>query len=111
MNGGGSEEVVRSAVPIADLSVVEHALRGDAQTLKAALKQVRPADIGRDLSRRAISVGCRILEASDDRNAAATLRAAHPSVAARLLAKTDVGRAARTLAFMPTDHQVAILGA
>ena len=111
MSGGASEEVVRSAVPIADLSVVEQALRGDVQTLKAALKKVRPADIGRDLSRRAISVGCRILEASDDRNAAATLRAAHPSVAARLLAKTDVARAARTLSFMPTDHQVAILGA
>ncbi|MDX2089573.1 MAG: magnesium transporter [Kofleriaceae bacterium] len=109
MSDVGSEEVVKSAVPIADLSVLDKALRGRGQGLEAALKQVRPADVGRDLSRRTRAQGRRLLEASDDRRGAAMLRAAHPAVAANLLARCDAARAARFLAFMPTEHRVAIL--
>jgi magnesium transporter len=109
MSGGGTEEVVKSAVPVADLTLLDKALRGDAESLRAALKKLRPADLGRDLSRRSVGVGCRILAGLDDRSGSAALRAAHPSVAANLLAKLDLARAGRTIAFMPTDHQVAIL--
>ena len=110
MSGAEVEEIVRSAVPIADLSVIDDNIDAGLERLKEAVQKVRPADLGRDLSRRTVAQGCRIVEASDDRHAAAMLRAGHPAVAANVLAASDPLRAARILDFMPTDHQVAILG-
>src|SRR5262249_49373519 len=45
----------------------------------------------------------------DDRRAAAILRSAHPAVAGKLLAKCEHAHVARALAFLPTDHRVAML--
>ncbi len=46
----GPEEVVRSAVPIPDLSSVDVALHLEGDALRAALKRVRPALVaGADL--------------------------------------------------------------
>ena len=109
MGAAAGEAVVKSAVPIADLSAIDHALGAGMDALKEAVRRVRPADIGRDLSRRSIEEGKRLLEASDDRRGAAMLRSAHPSVAGRLLGSCDAKHAARTLAFLPSDHQAAIL--
>lgn len=53
----------------------------------------------------------RIVGLSDDRTAVATLRAAHPGVAARVVEALDPQRAGRVLGFLPSDHQVEILGA
>src|SRR3954464_8091013 len=89
----GGEDEVRSAVPIPDLTPIDTALRDGADALKAAVKQVRPADLGRDLSRRPSSEARAILDAIDDRRGAAMLRAAHPVVAAQLLAQIDTARA------------------
>ena len=110
MSGASTEEVVRSAIPIADLSAIDAALDSGDKSLKEAVRKVRPADVGRDLSRRSLKEGRRLLEASDDRRAGATLRAAHPAVAGRLLATCEPGHAGRLLGFMPTDAQVAMLG-
>ena len=107
----GGDEAVRSAVPVPDLSPIDLALRAGATELKAAVKQFRPADLGRDLSRRPLDEACAILGAIDDRRGAAMLRAAHPVVAAQLLEHIDPARGSRLLAFLPTDHVVAILGA
>jgi magnesium transporter len=107
----GGDEEVRSAVPVPDLSSIDDALRAGADALKASVKQVRPADLGRDLSRRPIAEARAILDAIDDRRGAAMLRATHPVVAAQLLAQIDPARTCRLLAFLPTDHEVAILGA
>ena len=111
MSGGGvSEEPVKSAVPVADLSVLDAALRGGADALSSALKRLRPADVGRDLSRRDPSDVKRIVEASDDRRAGAMMRIAHPAVAANVLASCDAARSAKVIAFLSTDHRVSILG-
>ena len=110
MSGAHSDEVVRSAVPIPDLSSIDAALRGTADLLRAVLLKLRPADVGRDFSRRSVAECRRLIEAADDRRAAAMLRSAHPSVAANILGSCDPAHAARLLAFMPTDHRVAILG-
>ena len=99
--------IARSRSPIS--AALDAALRG-AGTLDEAVKKVRPADLGRDLSRRPIDDGCRLLEAYDDRRGAAMLRAAHPAVAAQLLARIDSKRAVHVLSFVPTDEEVAILG-
>jgi magnesium transporter len=107
----GGEEAVRNVVPLADLSGVDEGLRRGGEALKEAVKKVRPADLGRDLSRRSLSEGKKLVEASDLRRASAMLRSAHPSTASRVLASCDPARAATLLGFMPTDHQVAILGA
>ncbi len=107
---GAAVEVVRSAVPVADLSVVDAALAGDG-ALADVLRKVRPADLGRDLSRRSVADVRRLLEASDDRRAAAMLRVAHPAVAATALASVEAARAARVLGFMPTDHRARIVAA
>ena len=107
-----ADEPVHNAVPIPDLAPVDAALKsGDPAALKAAVKQFRPADLGRDLSRRPIEEDRAILDAIDDRRGAAMLRAAHPVVAAQLLGQVDAPRTCRLLAFLPTDHEVAILGA
>jgi len=109
MSGVEAEPVVRSAVPIPDLSVIDAGLAGGSEGLKDAVTRVRPADLGRDLSRRSLSQGRRLVEASDDRRAAAMLRAAHSAVAARVIGTCDPAHAARILDYLPTDHQVAIL--
>lgn len=107
---GGEDEPV-SAVPVADLRPIDAALRAGATELKAAVKLVRPADLGRDLSRRPLPEARAILDAIDDRRGAAMLRAAHPVVAAQLLMQIDPARTCRLFAFLPTDHEVAILAA
>jgi magnesium transporter len=109
MSGAQTEEVVRSAVPVPDLSALDLALTATADALKTSLQRFRPADIGRDLSRRPLDECCRILQVADDRRAGAILRAAHPAIAANILAKLDAPHAVRILSFMPTDHEVSIL--
>ncbi len=111
MSGASTEEVVKSAIPIADLSAIDAALRGDGAALRAAVLEVRPADLGRDLSRRDPDVCRRLVDACDDRRASAMLRRAHPAVAANVLSEYDSARAGKLLGFMPTDQRVAILGA
>jgi magnesium transporter len=103
-----SEPPVRSALPAADLSLVDAALKGRGD-LRAAVQAARPADLGRDLSRRSPAEARRLLEAADDRRAAAMLRAAHPAVAAGLLARCEPAHIGRVLAFMPTEHLAAML--
>src|SRR5215510_9637113 len=111
MSGAPDAEDVRSAVPVPDLTPIDAALRAGAPELKAAVKQFRPADLGRDLSRRPIEEGRAILEAIDDRHGAAMLRAAHSVVAAQLLGELEAPRTRHLLEFIPTDQEVAILGA
>lgn len=110
MSGAQTEEVVRSAVPVPDLSALDAALASNGGALKAAVARFRPADVGRDLSRRSLADARRILEAADDRRAGAMLRAAHPAVAANVIASLDAPHAVRILGFMPTEHEVQILG-
>jgi magnesium transporter len=106
----GDEELPHTAVPVPDLSILDRALHGDdAAALKHALKNIRPADLGRELSRRSVAEGTKLLRAIDDRHGAAMLRAAHPVAAASLLSGCEGERAARLLAFLPTEHEVAIL--
>src|SRR5687768_7966182 len=112
MSGAQTEDAVSSAVPLVDLTPLDDALRSGGDAVKQVLKRFRPADIGRDLSRRDLDEGKAIFDGrADDRWAGAMLRATHPSVAARLLASSEPQQAGRTLAFLATDHQVAILGA
>jgi magnesium transporter len=111
MSGAPEAEDVRSAVPIPDLTPIDDALRSGAAELKAAVKRFRPADLGRDLSRRPLAEGRAILDAIDDRRGAAMLRAAHPVVAAQLLGELEAPRTCHLLQFIPTDQEVAILGA
>jgi magnesium transporter len=111
MSGAGpDQEEVHSAVPVPDLTVIDEALRAGPDAIKEAVKKVRPADLGRDLSRRTPEQARALLEGIDDRRGAAMLRAAHPVVAAQLLCGIDVKRAVHLLGFLPTDHEVAILG-
>src|SRR5258706_6923890 len=106
-----AEEPVHSAVPIPDLSAIDAALASGGDALRDALKQVRPADLGRDLSRRPVEQAAKLFDAIEDRRGAAMLKAAHPSVAGRLLECADTARAAHALTFLPTDHQADILAA
>ena len=108
-SAGPGDEVVHSAVPIPDLSAIDVALRNGPDAIKQAIKNVRPADLGRDLSRRPPAHAHALLDAIDDRRGAAMLRAAHPVVAARLLASIECTRAVHLLGFVPTDHEIAIL--
>jgi magnesium transporter len=103
-----SEQPVHSAVPPADLTVIDAAIAGRTD-LRAAVQKVRPADLGRDLSRRSPAEARRLLEAADDRRGAAVLRAAHPAVAANILSHGDPAHIGRLLAFMPTEHLAAML--
>lgn len=110
MSGAPDAEDVRSAVPIPDLTPIDVALQAGSAELRAAVKQFRPADLGRDLSRRPIDEGRAILDAIDDRRGAAMLRAAHPVVAAKLIGELEAPRTCHLLQFIPTDQEVAILG-
>jgi magnesium transporter len=109
MHGPDEPEQAHSAVPIPDLSGIDRALHGSTDELKAAVAKLRPADLGRDLSRRTIDEGLRILHVLDKRHAAAMLRATHPMVAAQLISRCDCAHAVQLLDFLPTDHQVAVL--
>lgn len=115
MGGAGAdEEVVKSAVPLVDLASVEEALKGHGEqanaALGAALARVRPADLGRELSRLTVQQGRRIAEALDHRRGAAMLRSAHPSVAGRVLQLLEGEHAGKVLTFIPLDAQAQILG-
>src|SRR5437764_1404360 len=103
-------EPVKTAVPVADLSVIDEAIAAGGAALKEAVKKVRPADLGVDLSRRPLDECRAILDACDERRAIAMLAAAHPGVSGRMLAGVDAARAAHLLGHMPFDHQSAILG-
>ncbi|MFT3700605.1 MAG: magnesium transporter [Kofleriaceae bacterium] len=96
-------------VPIPDLKFLDDAFAHGQEALERATRRVRPADLGRELSRRTESEGAAILAVTDDRRGAAMLRAAHPVTAARLLASCAPERAVRLLEFVPTDHEVAVL--
>ncbi len=109
MSATTEEAPPKSAVPIADLTEVDRALRRGGERLREALRKVRPADVGRDLARRTPEKAARILESVDERRAAAILRAANPTAAARALQAFDPQRSARVLAFLPTEQQVAVL--
>jgi magnesium transporter len=110
MSGGPEGEEIHTAVPVPDLGFLDAALRAGPDALKEAVKKVRPADLGRELSRRSADESRAFFAAIDDRRGAAMLRAAHPVVAAQLLADIDVKRAVHLLGFVPTDQEVAILG-
>ncbi len=107
---GPGEDNVKSTVPVPDLSCIDRALAGDPEGLREAIRSLRPADLGRELSRRTPEQALSILNAIDDRRGSAMLRAAHPSVAAQLIAGIDTTRAVHLLSFVPTDREVAILG-
>jgi magnesium transporter len=111
MSGASSEEAVKTAVPVADMSALDKALDQGVEALKKALARLRPADLGRELSRRSAAESRTIFDALDDRHAAAMLRAAHPQVAGNVVAGAEPARAARVLGFMPLDHQTSVLGA
>ena len=89
---------------LADLAEVDAALHPGVSGLLETLKKFRPADLGRDLSRRDLA------EALDDRRAAQMLGAAHPAAASNVLETLDAERATRVVSFLPMDCQVAILG-
>ena len=71
---------------------LERALRPRGPDLATVLKTLRPADVGRDLSRRSTREGATILAAADDRRAAAILRASHIGTAARLVSQLEPAR-------------------
>ena len=104
-----SEKPPRRALPVADLSTVDAALPQGDEALRQAMKGVRAADVGRDLSRRSVPEGSRLLRASDDRSAALILRSANPTVAANVLSTCELGQSVRMLGFLPVNTQVAIL--
>src|SRR5260221_13232114 len=91
-----SEQTPR-AVPLADLSTIDTALRQSDDALREALKSVRSADVGRDLSRRSVEQGRRLLRAADDRSAPMMLRSANPASAAQLLVRDYRDRGALAL--------------
>jgi magnesium transporter len=104
-----SEERVRRALPLADLSEIDAALAVEGDQLREALKKVRAADVGRDLSRRSVEECQRLLRATDDRSAAFMLRSANPVVAANVLRTCEPAHSVRVLGFLPVEKQVAIL--
>jgi len=103
------EQTPRRALPVADLSAVDAALPHGDDALREALKSVRAADVGRDLARRSVHEGRRLLCATDDRSAALMLRSAHPTVAASVLSSCEPEHSVRVLEFLPVNKQVAIL--
>jgi magnesium transporter len=110
MSGAVEHAAVKAVVPVVDLSPIDRALDSDDEgALARAVKSFRAADIGRDLSRRSVAQGRRLILASDEREAAQALQSAHPTVAARVIQSCDVGRSARILSFLPVEKQTAIL--
>lgn len=109
MSAPAGEDAPKTALPVADLSELERALRPRGPDLAGTIKNLRPADIGRDLSRRTVKEGAMILGATDDRRAAAILRAAHHGVAARLVSELEPARAGNVLARLPSEQRTAVL--
>lgn len=99
----------KTALPVADLTELDRALRPRGPDLAAVLKRLRPADVGRDLSRRTVREGVAILSAADERRAAAILRAAHHGVAAQLVSELEPVLAGNLLARVPTEVRAAVL--
>ena len=106
---GAQEQTVKSALPIADLSGIDAALPQGEEALREALKKVRAADVGRDLSRRSVEQSRRLVCATDERSAALMLRSAHPVVAANVLSGCAPDHSVRVLEFLPINKQMAIL--
>ncbi|MCC6333785.1 MAG: magnesium transporter [Myxococcales bacterium] len=109
MSAPTEDDAPKSALPLADLSELDRALRPRGPQLAQVLKTLRPADVGRDLSRRTVKEGVAVLRAADDRRAAAILRATHHGVAARLITELDPPRAGALLARLTTDRRIEIL--
>ncbi len=106
---GPEEEPINRALPVADLSGIDAALPRGEEALREALKKVRAADVGRDLSRRSLENSHRLVCATDDRSAALMLRSAHPVVAANVLSRCAPDHSVRVLEFLPINKQLAIL--
>lgn len=110
MSGAPTEDAApKTALAVADLRPLDRALRASEAALKDALAKLRPADVGRDLSRRPIAEGKRILEASTERNAALVLRTAHAGVAAAIVAQMDPAHAETLLSHLTTERRMAIV--
>ena len=103
------DDAPKTALVVADLSSLDRALKKDEPALKEALARLRPADVGRDLSRRTVDTGRRIIEASADRDAALVLRATHAGVAARIIAAMAPERAETVLSYLTTERRTAIV--
>ncbi len=106
---GPEEKPINRALPMADLSGVDAALPQGDEALREALKKVRAADVGRDLSRRSVEQSHRLVCATDERSAALMLRSAHPVVAAHVLSRCAPDHSVRVLEFLPINKQMAIL--
>ena len=106
---GPGQEPINRALPMADLSGVDAALPQGDEALREALKKVRAADVGRDLSRRSVEQSHRLVCATDERSAALMLRSAHPVVAANVLSRCAPEHSVRVLEFLPINKQMAIL--
>jgi magnesium transporter len=112
MSGAPTEDAApKTALVVADLSSLDRALKQDDAALRAALAKLRPADVGRDLSRRTSQSAKRIVEAMSERNAALVLRAAHVGVCAQIVAAMDPARAEDVLSHLTTERRMAIVSA
>ena len=110
MSGASTQDAApKTALTVADLSPLDRALKKDDAALKEALGKLRPADVGRDLSRRTIDAGKRIVEAASERNAALILRSTHPGIAATIVASLDWAHAETLLSHMTTERRMAIV--
>ena len=111
MSGAPTEDdAPKTALVVADLSSLDRALKKDGQAaLKEALGKLRPADVGRDLSRRTIDTGRRIVETAGDRQGALMLRAAHAGIAASIIASLEPARAENILSYLTTERRTAIV--
>lgn len=110
MSGAPTEDAApKTALVVADLSSLDVALKKDEAALKAALATLRPADVGRDLSRRTVDAGRRIVEASSERRAALMFRVAHPGVSAAIVAAMDPANAEKILSHLTTERRMAIV--
>jgi magnesium transporter len=103
------DDAPKTALKVADLSPLDRALKKDDAALKAALDRLRPADVGRDLTRRTIDTGKRIVEVAGERNGALILRAAHAGVAATIIAAMEPAHAETILSYLTTERRVAIV--
>ncbi len=110
MSGASTEDAApKTALVVADLSSLDHALQKDDAALKDAVCKLRPADIGRDLSRRTVDAGRRIVHAASERNAALILRSTHAGIAASIVASMDPQHAETLLGHMTTERRMAIV--
>lgn len=110
MSGAPTEDdAPKTALVVADLSSLDRALKKDDAILKSTLDKLRPADVGRDLTRRTIDTGRRIVEAAGERNGALILRAAHAGIAAQIIAAMAPAHAETMLSYLTTERRIAIV--